>query len=155
MNVAVQFIIPQMKVFMNKTGIWEYLFLFVLAFLLLACTSESNTINKNIDQQEAIDIAMESALMSMPEMTGSQVEPTDIRAEKMTLAEAAKHLNSNTQNTFSQDSSDTDVWLVSMDGIWLPAKAPDVPDQKEYRHLFIVIDAKTGQEIYRMTIHNC
>ena len=86
--------------------------------------------------------------MSIPEISGSQVTPSNIHAEKMTLEEAAKRLNSNPQNAFSKEFTDTQVWLVSMDGIWLPAVVPGVI-QKPYQHLSIVIDAKTGQEIYR------
>ena len=52
------------------------------------------------------------------------------------------------KNTLSEESLDMQVWLVTMDGIWLPANVPDVV-QKPYQHLSIIIDAKTGQEIYR------
>ena len=116
--------------------------------LLSGCAKESLTNNNEIDQQEAIDKAVEIASMSMPEISGSQVTPSNIRAEKMKLEEAAKHLNANPQNAFSEEYPDAQVWLVSMDGIWLPAAAPGVV-QKPYKHLSIVIDAKTGLEIFR------
>ena len=101
-----------------------------------------------MNEQEAIDTAVEIASMSMPEISGSQVAPSNIHADEMTLEEAAKRLNSNPQNAFSEESPDTQVWLVSMDGIWLPADVPGVV-QKPYQHLSIVIDAKTGSEIFR------
>jgi hypothetical protein len=66
----------------------------------------------------------------------------------MTLEEAAKRLNSNPQETFSEVSPNTQVWLVSMNGVWLPADVPGVV-QKPFQHLYIVIDAKTGLEIFR------
>lgn len=134
---------------MSKSEIWKYLFSLLIVFSFSACASESNTINNDIDQQKAIDIAIEIASMSIPEISGSQVAPSNIHAEKMTLEEAAKRLNSNLQNAFSENSPDTQVWLVSMDGIWLPPNVPGVPNQKPYRHLSIVIDAKRGLEIYR------
>lgn len=114
----------------------------VLVFLLLTgCT-------KGINQQEAIDTAVEIASMSIPEISGSQVTPTNIHAEKITLQEATKRLNSNPQNVFSEKTPVTEVWLVSMDGIWIPANVPGVV-QKPFQHLSIVIDAKTGLEISR------
>jgi len=116
--------------------------------LLSGCAKESLTNNNEIDQQEAIDKAVEIASMSMPEISGSQVTPSKILAEKMKLEEAAKRLNTNPQNAFSEESPDAQVWLVSMDGIWLPADVPGVV-QKPYQHLSIVIDAKTGLEIFR------
>jgi hypothetical protein len=120
-----------------------------LVFVLLSgCAKESLTNNNEIDQQEAIDKAVEIASMSMPEISGSQVTPSKILAEKMKLEEAAKRLNTNPQNAFSEESPDAQVWLVSMDGIWLPADVPGVV-QKPYQHLSIVIDAKTGLEIFR------
>lgn len=106
------------------------------------------TIFNKVEQKKAIDTAIKIASISIPEISGSQVTPSNIHAEKMTLKEASKRLNSNPQNAFSGESPDTQVWLVSMDGIWLPANVPDVV-QKPYQHLSVVIDAKTGQEIYR------
>jgi len=133
---------------MWKMQIQTYL-ISILVFLLLAgCASESPTDNNEINQQEAIDTAVEIASMSIPEISGSQVAPSNIHAEKMTLEEAAKRLNSNPQNASSEESPDTHVWLVSMDGIWLPGSVPGVV-QKPYRHLSIVMDAKTGLEIFR------
>jgi hypothetical protein len=91
---------------------------------------------------------MEIASMPIPEMSGSQVALSNIHAEKMTVEEAIKRFNANSWNAFSGASPDMQIWLVSMDGIWLPANVPGVV-QKPYQHLSIVIDAKTGDEIYR------
>ena len=132
---------------MKLSQIQKYLFL-VLLLLLSACAKESLAVNNEITQQEAIDKAVEIASMSVPEISGSQVAPSDIHAEKMTLEKAAKRLNSNSYDVFSEESPDTQVWLVSMDGIWLPADVPGVL-QKPYRHLSIVMDAQTGLEIFR------
>ena len=117
--------------------------LLVLAFLLLSgCAKELN-------QQEAIDTAVQIVSMGMPEISGSQVAPSNIVAEKMTVKELAKRLNLNhPYNVLSEESPDTHVWLVSMDGLWFPANVPGVI-QKPFQHLFIVIDAKTGSEIFR------
>ena len=129
---------------MKKAGLWLYLFTFVLAFSFSACASKSD----DIDQQKAVDTAVEIASMSMPEISGSQVTPSNIAAEKMTLVEAAKRLNSNPQETFSEVSPNTQVWLVSMNGVWLPAAVPGVV-QKPFQHLYLVMDGKTGLEIFR------
>jgi len=88
------------------------------------------------------------ASVSIPEIGGSQVAPSNIHAEKMTLEEAAKRLNSNPQNAFSEESPEKQVWLVSMDGIWVQADVPGVV-QQPYRHLSLVIDAVTGLEVFR------
>ena len=115
---------------------------FCLAFFVIG------TIFNKIEQKKAIDTALKIASISIPEISGSQVAPFNTHAEKMTLEEASKRLNSNPQNAFSGESLDMQVWLVSMDGIWLPANVPGVV-QKPFQHLSIIIDAKTGQEIYR------
>jgi hypothetical protein len=123
----------------------------LLAIVLLSlsgCARESLTDKREINQQEAINTAVEIASLTIPEFTGSQVAPYNIHAEKMTLEEAAKRLNTNPQSAFSKESPGTQVWLVAMDGIWWGAYAPGVV-LKPYRHLSIVIDAKTGLEILR------
>jgi hypothetical protein len=133
---------------MWKIQIQKYIFSALVILLLSGCARESLADNSEINQQEAIDTAIEIASMSMPEISGSQVAPSNIHAEKMTLEAATKRLNSNSQTAFSEESPDTQVWLVSMDGIWLPADVPGVI-QKPYQHLSIVMDAKTGLEIFR------
>ena len=133
---------------MRKVLARSYLFSAVIFLLLSGCAKESSANTSEIDQQKAIDIAVEIASVSIPEISGSQVAPSNIHAEIMTLAEAAKRLNSNPQNVFSEESSEKQVWLVSMDGIWAPAAVPGVV-QKPYQHLSIVIDAITGLEIFR------
>lgn len=129
-------------------SILPFLFGAIVFLLLSGCAGESLTDNHEINQQEAINSAVEIASISMPEISGSQVAPSNIHAEKMTLEEAAKRLNATPQNAFSEESPDTQVWLVSMDGVWLPASVPGVA-QEPYQHLSIVIDAKTGLEIFR------
>jgi len=133
---------------MWKIQIQKYLFSVLVFLLLSGCARESLTDAGEMNQQEAIDTAVEIASMSMPEISGSQVTPFNIQAEKMTLEEAVKRLNTNPQDAFSEDPPETQVWLVSMDGIWLPGDVPGVV-QKPYQHLSLVIDAKTGLEIFR------
>jgi hypothetical protein len=123
--------------------------LYAIVFLLLSgCARESLTDQRELSQHEAISTAAAIAALSIPEISGSQVAPYNIHAEKMTLKEAAKRLNDNPQNALSEESPDTQVWLVSMDGIWFPASVPGVV-QKPFQHLSIVIDARTGLEIFR------
>jgi len=133
----------------SPSEIIVHFLLWATALLLLSgCARESLTDKADIDQQEAIHKALEIASLSIPELTGSQVAPYNIYAEKMTMEEAAKRLNSNPESAFSKESPDAQVWLVSMDGIWVGASAPGV-DSPPYRHLSIAIDAKTGLEILR------
>jgi hypothetical protein len=132
---------------MWKIQIQKVLMSILVFLLLLGCASKSPIDNNEISQDEAIETAVEIALLPIPEISGSQVGPSNIHAEKMTVEEAAKRLNSN-PDVFSEESPDTQVWLVSMDGVWLPASVPGVV-QQPYRHLSIVIDAKTGLEIFR------
>ena len=133
---------------MWKIQIQKYLFSVLVFLLLSGCARESLTDAGEMNQQEAIDTVVEIASMSMPEISGSQVTPFNIHAEKMTLEEAVKRLNINPQDVFSEDPPETQVWLVSMDGIWLPDDVPGVV-QKPYQHLSLVIDAKTGLELFR------
>jgi hypothetical protein len=93
-----------------------------MVFLFSACACKSAPTNNDIDQKKAIDAAAEIASMSMPEISGSQVPPTNIVAVKLTLEEAAKRLNSDPQEIFSDVNSNTKIWLVSMNGIWLPVR---------------------------------
>ena len=131
---------------MWKTQIQKYVFSTLIILLLSACTKD---FNNELTQEEAIEIAVKIVSMSMPEVSGSQVAPSNIVAEKMTVKKLAKQLNLNhPYNVLSEESPDTLVWLVSMDGLWFPANVPGVI-QKPFHHLFIVIDAKTGSEIFR------
>lgn len=133
---------------MWKIQIQKYLFLALVFLLLSGCAAKPRTSDHEINQQEAMDAAVKIASMSIPEISGSQVAPSNIHAEKMILEEAAKRLNSQTQDAISTESPDRQVWLVSMDGIWLPATVPGVV-QKPYEHFSVVIDAETGLEIFR------
>ena len=133
---------------MWKIHIQKYFFSALVLLLLSGCARESLNDHSEINQQEAIDTAVQIASMAMPESSGSQVPPSNIQADKMTLEDAAKRLDSNPQNAFSEESLDTQVWLVTMDGIWLPADVPGVV-QKPFQHLSIIIGAKTGSEIFR------
>lgn len=111
---------------------------------LSGCVIESPVAKREINQQEAISTAIAIAALSIPEISGSEVAPYNIHAEKMTLEEAVKRLNPSAPEEYLN----TTVWLVTMDGLWLPATVPGV-DQKPYKHLSIVLDAKTGLEIFR------
>lgn len=123
------------------TNKWKSFFLCWLFIFLSACG------NKILDKQEVIDIALEIASSSMPEYSSSQIPPLNIYAEQMTLLEAGNLFDS--KITLFNNSPELSVWVVRMDGIWLPVDVPDLPMQEPYRHLYIVIDAKTGLEVFR------
>ena len=73
--------------------------------------------------------------------------PTNIHAEQMTLAPAAKRLWDNTDVGVGYDPNMT-VWLVSMEGIWTDEfpRPTGTPTPEPYHHFAVVLNAKTGQE---------
>ena len=80
---------------MYKTVTWTYLFALFIVLLLPGCSAQSNTTYEEISELEAIDAALESASMSRPELSGSQVTPSHVQAERMTLGEAVKRIDEN------------------------------------------------------------
>ena len=133
---------------MYKTVTWTYLLALFVVLLLPGCPAEANKAHEEISEQEAIDAAIESASMSRPELSGSQVTPSHVQAERMTLGEAVKRIDEN--NRVAAGYSPTlVVWLVTMDGIWLDEfpRPMDLPTPEPYRHLIIIIDANSGLEI--------
>jgi hypothetical protein len=133
---------------MRKNAAWTHLFAIFIVLLLSGCSQESNTSNEGIRKQEAIDSALKSVSMSRPEMSGSQVTPSNVHAEQMTLGEAVKRIDKN-NSVAAGYSPDMLVWFVTMDSIWLDEfpRPTDLPTPEPYRHFFIIIDAKSGAEI--------
>ena len=129
---------------MTSTRILSLTFLLIL---LASCTS-SRTSNSYITKQEAIDTALEVASTSWPEISGPQEQPSNIQAEQMALQEALKKINNHNQPPNGYDS-DTIVWLITMDGLWLDEmEAPGVAlTPAPYHHYAIIIDAETGSQI--------
>ena len=81
-------------------------FLLISVFLLLSgCAKELN-------QQEAIDIAVKIVSNSEPEISGSQVSPSNIVAEKMTVNELVKRLDWKQPHNVLSDISPC-LWMVS------------------------------------------
>jgi hypothetical protein len=115
---------------------------------LSGCLQESRTSNQSISKQKAIEIAIESASMSHPELSGSQVPPSNIRAQQMTLEEATRRIYEG-NHVGDGYAPDMLVWIVTMDGMWLDEfpRPTDVPAPKPYRHLVMILNAKTGEEI--------
>ena len=121
-----------------------------IALNVVGCKSPSGTSNSYVGEQQAIAAALESASTSRPEISGPQEKPSNINAQKMTLAEAVKKINKNNQPASEYDPKMT-VWFVTMDGLWLgemsaPGDVP-APEPVPYHHYAIIIDAKTGSEI--------
>jgi len=88
-----------------------------------------------ISAPHAVAIGLGTALGGYGEMSGSQVFPTDIRAEQLSPADL--------QSFFAGYSLVSDnVWLVSMDGEWI-AGGPISNGQPE-NHLTVIIDAERG-----------
>jgi len=127
---------------------WQYLFSLLTILLLSGCTKESRITDNGISEQEAIDAALKSASMPRPEISGSQVAPSNIHAEPMTLGEATKRISKN-NDIATGYTSDMLVWFVTMDGIWLDEfpRPTDSPTPVPYQHFIIIVDAKSGLEI--------
>jgi hypothetical protein len=121
----------------------------VLVFsFLVSCTSSRQSSSSTIREQEAIDAALETASTSRPEISGPQKEPSNIRAEQITLDEALKKMSKENQPPSGYDPNMI-VWLVTMEGLWLnEMDAPGVAiTPAPYRHYAVIIDANTGSEI--------
>ena len=130
---------------MRKTETWAYCLVLLIVLLFSGCSKASN---KGISEQKAIDAALKSASMSRPEMSGSQVTPSNVHADQMTLGEAVKRIDEN-DDVAARYSPDMLVWLVTMDGIWLDEfpRPTGLPTPEPYRHFFMILDEKSGLEI--------
>ena len=134
---------------MERKLIYKQILWAALVFgLLVSCTSLRKGSSSTISEQEAIDAALEVASTSRPEISGPQEEPSNIRAEQITLDEAVKKLSKGHQPRSGYDPNMT-VWFVTMDGLWLnELDAPGVViTPAPYRHYAVIIDANTGSEI--------
>lgn len=134
---------------MERKLIYKQILWAALVFgLLVSCTSLRKGSSSSISEQEAIDAALEVASTSRPEISGPQEEPSNIRAEQITLDEAVKKMSKDHQPLSGYDPNMT-VWFVTMDGIWLnEMDAPGVViTPAPYRHYAVIIDANTGSEI--------
>jgi len=121
---------------------------FLLILLLSGCRQGTKVPDKVLNQQEAIDAAVKIALMSQPEISGSQVPPYNVHAEQMTLAKAVKRIQEDNSVATGYDPEML-VWLVTMDGIWLdefpiPTGMPTI---EPYHRFDMIIDQRTGLEI--------
>jgi hypothetical protein len=133
---------------MRKIEIWQYLVALITILLLTGCVKESRITDHGISKQEAIDAALKMASLPRPEISGSQVTPSNVNAEKMTLGEATKRI-SGSNDVATGYARDMLVWFVTMDGIWLDEfpRPTDLPTAVPYQHFIIIIDAKSGLEI--------
>jgi hypothetical protein len=126
---------------------WRAVFTLGLIFLM-SCKGSFTSSDVYISKEEAIDAALENAMMTQPEISGPQEKPSNINAEQMTLAEAVKKINEQNEPAAGYDSNMM-VWFVSMDGIWLDEfpRPADFPTPAPYRHYVVIVDAKTAQTI--------
>jgi hypothetical protein len=133
---------------MRKIEIHTYLLALLITLILSGCGGGPAIPEDGISEQEAIDAALNIAAMSHPEISGSQVTPSNIHAEQMSLGKAVKRINEN-NNVAAGYTPDGMVWLVTMDGIWLDEfpRLTDMPTPVPYRHFLIILDAKSGLEI--------
>lgn len=132
---------------MGKFKTCQCLF-FLIMLLLSGCKQGSNVPDKGMNQQKAIDAALKIASMSRPEISGSQVTPSNVHAEQMTLGKAVKRIQEDNSVATGYDPEML-VWLVTMDGIWLDEfpLPTGMATPEPYHHFTIIIDQKTGLEI--------
>lgn len=119
----------------------------LIILLLTACQSTTTPSADLLTQEQAIEAAVKAAKESRPEMSGAQVEPSNVQAEQLTLAEAVKRLRTEGEPARGYDPQ-MPVWLVTMDGVWYDEfQAPDVTEvvtPEPYHHFMLILDAKTG-----------
>jgi len=119
--------------------------------LLSSCKSLVPAKDSYISQEKAIDLALEIASSSAPEISGPQETPSNLRTERMTLDEAIKQIHPNEEVSGYGADPAMMVWLITMDGLWLgEMTAPDstpASNSGTYHHYAIILDAKTGSEI--------
>lgn len=107
--------------------------------------SATPTSSNLIDQQKAIDIALQMAMSSLPEVSGSKVLPREIEANEMTLEEAVKIVWGNADVPAGYQPT-ISVWVVTMEGYWTDEfpRPTGLPTSEPYRHFAVIIDATTG-----------
>ncbi len=124
--------------------------LLLLAFLLSACVSAgvpaATATPRLMSREQAIEIAVKSASMSRPEVSPALTAPTNIQAERMSLAEAMRLAND--RNIRCTQCASVPVWYITMDGLWrdeMPAPGVTVTPGY-YHHATVILDAVTGNE---------
>lgn len=125
---------------------WRLLAVLII-LLATGCQMSPTPSDDLLTQAQAIEAAVKAAKESRPEMSGAQVEPSNVQAELLTLAEAVKRLRTEGEPARGYDPQ-MPVWLVTMDGVWYDEfQAPDVTEvvtPEPYRHFMLILDAKTG-----------
>jgi hypothetical protein len=101
-----------------------------------------------LSREQAISMALRSASMSRPEVSGALVTPQNVQAEQMTLGAAVQRLPGNPSVPVRYNPQ-MPVWLVTIDGLWAnEVQAPGITaTQAPYHHYAVVLDALTGTEI--------
>ena len=130
-------------------GDCKIVFSAALALIVLtSCKPLSEPSDSYVSKQAAIDAALEIASIPRPEISGSQVKPSNIKAEQMTLNEAVKHKNPSNEVAVGYDPNMM-VWFVTMEGVWLDEfpRPEDFPTPVPYHHYSVILDAKTGLDI--------
>ncbi len=128
--------------------------LLLLAILLSGCAVPAlpgapvaTATPKLLTRQQAIAIAVQSASASRPEVSPALAAPSNIQAERMSLAQAIR-LTKDREIRCAQCAS-VPVWYVTMDALWEDqASAPGVTvTPGYYHHATIILDAVTGNEL--------
>lgn len=126
-------------------------FALLLLIILAACTPRyAPTPNpaSRVSHDRAVEIALQLASQSRPEISGAVGAPTNVSARLVKLDAALKELSISGSIPQGYDVS-TSVWLVTMDGLWNDeASAPGattVPNP--YHHCAFILNIDSGAEI--------
>ena len=132
--------------------------LIVLALTIVSCAeskptptlggSQTSPPSPFISEQQAIEIAIKSASMGRPELSGAKIPPKNVRAEQMTLAAALKRVMGDVGVPAGEDPNMM-VWVVSMEGIWTDEfpRPTGIPSPEPYHRFSVILNAKTGAEM--------
>lgn len=117
----------------------------VFVFILLLCAACASD-GTRVSREEAIQRARDIASVNQPEIEATNIPFTNVRAERMPLAEASNRLWGSSVGSQGQNPQQI-VWLVTMDGEWHNAfpMPTGTPVQQPLHHFGAIVDATTGE----------
>lgn len=118
-----------------------------LAFALMGCTAGASITDVPVSRQAAIDTALEAARTSRPELGASQVEPTLVTAELLTLADARARLQDGAVGVGTGGEDRQLVWLVILNGAWVNQPPGQSNTPAPLATMALLIDAQSGREV--------
>ncbi len=118
-----------------------------LYLALAGCTAGAPITAVPVSRQAAIDTALRAARSSRPELTASQVEPTLVTAELLTLADARALLRDEGVGVGTDGADRQRVWLVILTGAWVSEPPGQTEPLAPLTKMALLIDAQSGLEV--------